>query len=248
MFKVTFADYDNKYFGLNITDKNKIINIGNNFQKDSCLDKYEYHVSTSKLHTVKRGNSLELAGTSELGDPSITEILDTITINPNINHFRLRGDDGELYVARMKLVLGDTTPVHQSIPGPGHGTATQQVFESCQSKFRYYMHDHLGNTRVVYGAKANCSPPHAEITLTSMTDYAPYGTILQRYSFQKRHTRYMTTHHERDSATRLDYRGARFSDPLVGGFLSVDPLADKFAGWSPYNYVMGNPVKLVIRM
>lgn len=27
--------------------------------------------------------------------------------------------------------------------------------------------------------------------------------------------------------------------------MSVDPLADKYPGWSPYNYVMGNPLRLV---
>ena|GEM_PF-3483747 len=88
--------------------------------------------------------------------------------------------------------------------------------------------------------------------LTSMTDYSPYGNILQRYSFQGRRTRFMTTYHslsrivgKRDSTTLLDYRGARFSDPHVGGFISIDPLADKFPGWSPYNYVACNPIKLV---
>jgi uncharacterized protein RhaS with RHS repeats len=34
-------------------------------------------------------------------------------------------------------------------------------------------------------------------------------------------------------------------DSEIGRFLGVDPLAGKFAGWSPYNYVLGNPVRLV---
>jgi len=75
-----------------------------------------------------------------------------------------------------------------------------------------------------------------------MTDYAPYGTVLQRYAFAKRATRFMTTYHERDSTTKLDYRGARFSDPEIGGFLSVDPLAGERPGHSPYNYCSGNPI------
>jgi RHS repeat-associated protein len=51
--------------------------------------------------------------------------------------------------------------------------------------------------------------------------------------------------HERDTETDLDYRGARFYDSEVVRFLSLDPLAAKYAAWSPYNYVLGNPVKFI---
>ena len=55
----------------------------------------------------------------------------------------------------------------------------------------------------------------------------------------------MTTGHERDTETGLDYRGARFYDSDVARFLSLDPLAAEFAEWSAYNYVLGNPVMFV---
>ncbi|WP_420459202.1 RHS repeat-associated core domain-containing protein [Neolewinella sp.] len=41
-----------------------------------------------------------------------------------------------------------------------------------------------------------------------------------------------------------DY-GARWYDPATARFLTVDPVTGKMPGWSPYNYVMGNPIKLV---
>ncbi|MBO7209613.1 MAG: RHS repeat-associated core domain-containing protein, partial [Methanobrevibacter sp.] len=51
---------------------------------------------------------------------------------------------------------------------------------------------------------------------------------------------------ERDSETGFSYFGARYYDSdLMTGWLSVDPLADKYPGLSPYAYCAWNPVKLV---
>lgn len=38
-----------------------------------------------------------------------------------------------------------------------------------------------------------------------------------------------------------DY-GARWYDPATARWGQVDPLADQFTNWSPYNYVEGNPI------
>ena len=51
---------------------------------------------------------------------------------------------------------------------------------------------------------------------------------------------------ENDLETGLSYFGARYYDAdLTTGWLSVDPMADKYPSMSPYNYCAGNPVKLV---
>lgn len=65
---------------------------------------------------------------------------------------------------------------------------------------------------------------------------------MRSYTATPEGEKYMTTQHERDAETGLDYRGARFYDAEVGRFLSVDPLAVKRCSLSPYNYVQGNPV------
>ena len=50
---------------------------------------------------------------------------------------------------------------------------------------------------------------------------------------------------ERDSETGFSYFGARYYDSdILTGWLSVDPMADKFPNISPYNYCNWNPVKL----
>jgi len=48
-----------------------------------------------------------------------------------------------------------------------------------------------------------------------------------------------------DEETGLYYYGARYYDAQTSVWLSVDPLAEKFSGWSSYNYVTNNPLNVV---
>ena len=51
---------------------------------------------------------------------------------------------------------------------------------------------------------------------------------------------------ERDEETGYSYFGARYYDAdLLTGWVSVDPMADKYPSISPYAYCAWNPVKLV---
>ena len=62
------------------------------------------------------------------------------------------------------------------------------------------------------------------------------------YSFEH----FTFTGKERDSETGFSYFGARYYDSdILTGWLSVDPMADKYPSLSPYNYCAWNPVKLV---
>ena len=57
--------------------------------------------------------------------------------------------------------------------------------------------------------------------------------------------RWKFTGHELDRETGLYYAGARYYDPKISIWLSVDPLAEKYPNWNPYNYVMQNPINLI---
>ncbi|MFH1197426.1 MAG: RHS repeat-associated core domain-containing protein [bacterium] len=57
--------------------------------------------------------------------------------------------------------------------------------------------------------------------------------------------KYKFTEKERDALTNYDYFGARYYISRLGRWMTVDPLADDFYGWSPYNYTMCNPLNLV---
>ena len=90
------------------------------------------------------------------------------------------------------------------------------------------------------------TPAHVAYTyvINHAADYFPYGKVLREYVGREKE-RYLTTQHERDEETGLDYRGARYYDSDIARFLSLDPLAADFLSWSAYNYVMGNPIVFI---
>lgn len=56
----------------------------------------------------------------------------------------------------------------------------------------------------------------------------------------------ITSSEERDEETGYGYFGARYMDhELMTGWLSVDPMSDKYPSISPYAYCAWNPVRLV---
>ncbi len=76
-----------------------------------------------------------------------------------------------------------------------------------------------------------------------MSDYFPYGKVLRHYNVTEE--RFLTTQHERDQETGLDYRGARYYDNEVGRFLSLDPKANEYPSLSDYVYVGNNPIAFI---
>lgn len=111
----------------------------------------------------------------------------------------------------------------------------------------FYLYDHLGNSRVTYRSALNYGSCSASLSYSVQyaADYYPYGKILREYKPSGgKNERYLTTQHERDAESGLDYRGARFYDSDLGRFLSLDPMAAKYAGWGAYSYVLGNPLSL----
>ncbi|MDD3630240.1 MAG: hypothetical protein PHF55_04380 [Bacteroidales bacterium] len=59
-------------------------------------------------------------------------------------------------------------------------------------------------------------------------------------------TNYKFTAKELDNEYSYTYFGARYYDSELSGWLSVDPMSDKYPSLSPYCYTANNPVVLVV--
>ena len=76
--------------------------------------------------------------------------------------------------------------------------------------------------------------------------YMPYGEPLVNERKSSYEERFTFTGKERDSETGFSYFGARYYDSdLMTGWLSVDPMADKYPNLSPYAYCEWNPIGLI---
>jgi RHS repeat-associated protein len=96
--------------------------------------------------------------------------------------------------------------------------------------------DHLGSSTFLTDANGN---PYQFLL------YLPFGETLAEQKSGGFSTQYRFNGKEQDQMTGLYNYGARFYDPMVSGWLSVDPLTEKYPGWSAYNYVMNNPIRLI---
>ncbi len=99
----------------------------------------------------------------------------------------------------------------------------------------YFLKDHLGSTRAVVNSSG---------TAVAYFDFYPYGKLMPGRYTTSNDDRYKFTGHELDEEAGLDlsYAGARYLDSEIGAWLSIDPLADSYPGWSPYNYALNNPM------
>jgi RHS repeat-associated protein len=101
----------------------------------------------------------------------------------------------------------------------------------------YYITDHLGSTRAVVDDGGN---------VLETFDYYPFGLLMPKRNTAGANTIEKFTGKERDTEgnLNLDYFGARYYDPALGRWTSVDPKADKYPEWSPYTYTLDNPINL----
>ncbi|MGB3452680.1 MAG: RHS repeat-associated core domain-containing protein [Moheibacter sp.] len=123
----------------------------------------------------------------------------------------------------------------------------------------YNYTDHLGNVRLSYAK----DPQTGNLKILDESHYYPFGLKHQEYQANGFTTNpiqgviiapvgnnpYKYKYNGKEWQDELglglyDY-GWRNYDPALGRWMNMDPLAEKYPGWSPYNYTLNNPVMLV---
>jgi len=101
----------------------------------------------------------------------------------------------------------------------------------------YWFHkDHLGSSSYITNDNG---------IVTQHMEYLPFGETLVDEHLNSYNTPYKFNGKELDDETGNYYYGARYYNPKVSIWLSVDPLTHQYPSYSSYNYTLQNPVKFV---
>lgn len=110
-------------------------------------------------------------------------------------------------------------------------------------RFQYNLADHLGSTRVVFSKAAG---EGQAAVVEQSTDYYPYGKSFDNMNVSKNPYLYSGKELQAQvmAGTHFDWYnyGARFYDPEIGIWHSIDPRSEDFESLSPYLYAESNPI------
>ena len=140
----------------------------------------------------------------------------------------------------------DSIAVEEILPDGGYSPAYMD---------EWHVRDHLGSVRAI--VRIDGDAVSATDRITEVNDYLPFGTRIptdlqastNRHRFSgKEEQRFgsldMGAGGDRVSLNLLDF-GARYYDPGICRWTSIDPMAEKYHTFSPYSYCVNNPLTYI---
>lgn len=152
---------------------------------------------------------------------------------------------------RMGMVkVSGNTPVNANM-GTGYGTSLISTF--IRGEKVYDLTNHLGNVLTTINDRRNSidagsdgTIDYYEPNILTANDYYPFGMQMPGRTLNGGNYRYGFNGKENDNeikgdGNQQDY-GMRISDPRLGRFLSVDPIAGKYPELTPYQFASNRPI------
>ncbi|NML69035.1 RHS repeat-associated core domain-containing protein [Chryseobacterium sp. RP-3-3] len=237
--QITGIDYNH----LNLPNK---INIG--FDQITAQINTKYRADGVKLRKENVKSSIGFAGTDIT--TQVTDYLDGFQYFKSTSTGTGGGDSESLESLSRAMepqafsrgvddfsVLSAATPDLQFFP------TSEGFYDYTKNQYIYQYKDQLGNTRISFARNSV-----GVLELVDNNDYYPFGmnhlksgnAFFGAVSYKN----YKYNGKELQETGMYDY-GARFYMPDIGRWGVVDPLAEQYRRWSPYNYVMNNPIRFI---
>ncbi|WP_044032248.1 RHS repeat domain-containing protein [Flavobacterium branchiophilum] len=137
-----------------------------------------------------------------------------------------------------------------------------KLTESSLYNYVFNYTDHLGNIRMSY-----TQTPTGSLSILEENHYYPFGLKHTNYNSDKRlyvresvaskikpvtplfplvyNYKYNGKELQDELGLNMYDYGARNYDPAIGRWMNIDPLAEKYRRWTPYNYCVDNPMRFI---
>ena len=145
------------------------------------------------------------------------------------------GTDNNDYVDGQGFCCDDGSPE----AAQARALALENNFQDpdAYEKLQFYYHpDHLGSSSYITNLDGE---------VVQHIEYVPFGEVFIEERNSIWNTPYLFNAKEFDEETGMYYYGARYYDPRLGLFLSVDRYAEKYPNAMAYNYTINNPINLL---
>ena len=216
--------------------------------------KYTKHIYVGSQRIVSKLGDLASYGADPRRIPYAGNEADGLTINykdkynqqlqsikDNYKTFDLpyNGQDNDDYVNGQSFCCNDGTPEAAQARAMARTRAANGNFKPNDDyeKMQFYYHpDHLGSSSYITNLDGEVAQ-HIE--------YVPFGEVFIEERNNTWNTPYLFNAKEFDEETGMYYYGARYYDPRLSLWMSVDRFAEKYPATSGYNYAINNPVRYI---
>ncbi|MCD7902000.1 MAG: RHS repeat-associated core domain-containing protein [Bacteroides sp.] len=232
--KLTMAYNGNQL--TSVTDagvKNPAINLGLNDFKDGSNAAVQYIYNRNGALTKDLNKGISEIKYNSLNLPS------KLTINSIQNKYTYLADG-----TKLKVTHGSDSTEYVGNKIYENGSLKRILFangyiDMPSKMYHYYVRDHLGNNRLVM---------NNNLEVIQKNHYYPFGMTFGEISSteqDKQPYKYNGKELDRKNGLNLYDYSARYMEPALGRFTTMDPHAENYYSISPYAYCANNPISRI---